>query len=63
MNCIDGSDEQSCEPIEIDEDNYIKAIIPCSNKDEKHKLKVHVWFDVMDVVEVNEPEVNSRPIL
>ena len=40
----------------MDEDNYKEEYVP-SNPSGKDKLDIEVWIDILDVVEVNEPEV------
>ena len=56
-DCDDGSDEVSCELVKLDDDKYRKENVPDSNGVRKHKIEV--WFDVMDIAEVNEPEVSD----
>ena len=58
MDCNDETDEDSCELMLIDEGKYRKSNVPASQINEG-KLEIGVWFDVMDVAEVNEPEVSA----
>ena len=58
MDCNDETDEDSCELMLIDEGKYRKSNVPGSQINEG-KLEIGVWFDVMDVAEVNEPEVSA----
>ena len=55
-DCNDESDESSCEIVKLDEDKYRKANVPESLK-KGEKMKIAVWIDVMDIAEINEPEV------
>ena len=48
--------ESSCEIVKLDEDKYRKANVPESLK-KGEKMKIAVWIDVMDIAEINEPEV------
>ena len=47
----------SCELVKLNDDQYRKANVPDSNG--MGKQKIAVWFDVMDIAEVNEPEVSE----
>ena len=58
MDCNDETDEDSCELMLIDEGKYRKSNVPASHINDD-KLQIGVWFDVMDVAEVNEPDVSS----
>ena len=58
MDCNDETDEDSCELMLIDEGKYRKSNVPASQIN-AGKLEIGVWFDVMDVAEVNEPEVSA----
>ena len=44
--------------IKIDNGRYRKAYVP-ENPSGDRKLDIHVWFDVNDVIEINEPEVSD----
>ena len=55
-DCFDGSDEHTCSFITIEKEKYRKAQVP-RNPTGKGPLKVEVRFDVVDIVEINEPEV------
>ena len=57
-DCDDESDEKSCQLVQIDESEYRKANVPESLQ-KGEKLKIGVWIDVMDIAEVNEPDVSS----
>ena len=56
-DCDNGSDEVSCELMKLDGDKYRKENVPNINGVRKHKIEV--WFDLMDIAEVNEPEVSD----
>ena len=43
--------------MKLDGDKYRKENVPNINGVRKHKIEV--WFDVMDIAEVNEPEVSD----
>ena len=58
VNCDDESDEKFCQQIKIDNGRYRKAYAP-ENPSGDRKLDIHVWFDVNDVIEINEPEVSN----
>ena len=49
----------SCELVKLNEDTYRKATVPGS--DGVGKQKIAVYFEVMDIAEVNEPEVSDKP--
>ena len=57
-DCDDESDEKSCQLVQIDENEYRKANVPESLQ-KGEKLKIGAWIDVMDISEVNEPDVSS----
>ena len=40
----------------MDENNYKEEYVP-PNPSGEEKLDIEVWIDILDVVEVNEPEV------
>ena len=61
VNCEDESDEKFCQQIKIDNGRYRKAYAP-ENPSGDRKLDIHVWFDVNDVIEINEPEVSDKMI-
>ena len=44
--------------VQIDENEYRKANVP-ESLEKGEKLKIGVWIDVMDIAEVNEPDVSS----
>ena len=43
--------------MKLNDDEYRKETVPDSNG--FGKPKIGVWFDVMDIPEVNEPEVSN----
>ena len=55
IDCSDESDEIACQLMLLDDDKYRKANVPGHQKYEK--LPIGVWIDVLDIAEVNEPEV------
>ena len=57
-DCEDGTDEQSCDMVKLNEDNYRKTNVPVNNY--AGKQEIAIWFDVMDIAEVNEPEVRQK---
>ena len=59
IDCQDKSDENFCRQIYIDEHSYRKSIAP-ENPYGLSTLEVGVWFEIMDVVEINEPEVSTQ---
>ena len=58
IDCEDESDEDICEQVIIDE-RYKKEYVPEDPTGNK-KLSIQLWFDVIDIVEINEPEVSKR---
>ena len=58
-DCQDKSDENFCWQIDIDEHSYRKSVAP-ENPNGQSTLEVGVWFEIMDVVEINEPEVSTQ---
>ena len=44
--------------VKLEDDKYRKAHVPKHPKGGK-KLEVLVWFEVIDIVEVNEPDVRN----
>ena len=58
IDCRDGIDEQSCELVKLNEEKYRKSNVPVNEKSGKQDITV--WFDVMDIAEVNEPEASER---
>ena len=44
--------------VKLEDDKYRKAHVPKHPKGCK-KLEVLVWFEVIDIVEVNEPDVRN----
>ena len=48
----------TCQLVQIDENEYRKANVP-ESLEKGEKLKMGVWIDVMDIAEVNEPDVSS----
>ena len=59
-DCQDESDENFCWKININEHRYRKSDAP-ENPTGKKTLEVGVWFEIMDIVEINEPEVSNTP--
>ena len=57
-DCHDKSDENKCWQIKINEDRYLKSDAPESPAGQK-TLEVGVWYEIMDIVEINEPEVST----
>ena len=55
-DCTDGSDEHKCTLVTMDEEKYRKVFVP-KNPSIDSKLNVVVGFDVIDIVEINEPKV------
>ena len=45
-----------CEIVKLDEDKYRKANVPESLK-KGEKMEIAVWIEVIDITEINEPEV------
>ena len=56
-DCTDGSDEKDCNQVRIEEDKYRVAAVPKNPKTDG-PLDVQVHLDVIDILEVNEPEVS-----
>ena len=61
MDCEDKSDEMNCWQIKIMEDQYIKDDAP-ENYTYQSKLNIDVWWNVIDIVEVNEPQVSIQSL-
>ena len=59
MDCDDESDEDQCSLVKMDSDKYRKVHMP-DNPNENGRLKVEVGFDVLDISEINEPEVGKE---
>ena len=59
IDCDDESDEHSCTYIKLDESKYRKDIVPISSRG-KAKMSVQIGFDVLEIVEINEPEVKNQ---
>ena len=59
IDCNDQSDELYCELKKLDHKRYKKANAP-ANQGDHDKLEIGLWFDILDIDEVNEPEVRSR---
>ena len=57
MDCKDGSDEYKCSYIKIDDDKYRKNIVPVKQVG-NYQLEVKVGIEVIDIVEINEPQVS-----
>ena len=57
-DCHDKSDENKCWQIKINEDRYLKSDAP-ESPDGQQTLEVGVWYEIMDIVEINEPEVST----
>ena len=58
-NCADESDEHFCTYITLDGNNYRKELAP-KNSREKSKMSVFIGFDVLEIVEINEPRVREQ---
>ena len=58
-DCNDRSDEYNCQQIKIDKHSYRKTYVPI-NPTEEGPLKIVVGFDVIDIVEINEAEVQCN---
>ena len=57
MDCKYGSDEYICSYIKIDDDKYRKNIVPVKQVG-NYQLEVKVGLEVIDIVEINEPQVS-----
>ena len=57
MDCKDGSDEYKCSYIKIDDDKYRRSIVPIKQVG-NYQLEVKVGIEVVDIVEINEPQVS-----
>ena len=57
MDCKYGSDEYKCSYIKIDDDKYRKNIVPVKQVG-NYQLEVKVGIEVIDIVEINEPQVS-----
>ena len=58
-DCDDESDEHFCPYIKLDENKYRKKLVPINTK-ENTKLRVAIGFDVLEIVEINEPGVRKQ---
>ena len=58
-DCADESDEHFCTYITLDGNNYRKELAP-KNSREKSKMSVFIGFDVLEIVEINEPRVREQ---
>ena len=58
IDCKYATDEQSCELVQVNEDQYRMANAPRNHTDGNEKLNIYTWFTIRDVTEVNEPEVS-----
>ena len=61
-DCNDESDEYHCQQIIIDKNSYRKTYVP-RNPTKEGPLKIEVGFDVIDIVEINEAEVQCNYFL
>ena len=59
-DCKDGSDEDKCSQVKIEVNKYRMEAVP-KNPDTDGPLEIQVHIDVVDIVEVNEPEVRGHP--
>ena len=57
-DCQDKSDEMNCWQIKINKDRYIKDDAP-ENATYRSKLDIDVWWNILDIIEVNEPQVST----
>ena len=57
-DCHDKSDENFCWQINLDEHSYLFQSDAPEDPSGQNTLEVGVWFEIMDIVEVNEPEVS-----
>ena len=51
FDCSDGSDEDNCEPLEIDEHNYRKTFPPYLRS---HKTEVRLMLDIYSISKIDE---------
>ena len=58
-DCPDGSDEDNCRFLRLDETKYQKHFPPYPSKRlaSTEKLKIEVGFIILDVEDVSEPDV------
>ena len=57
FECSDGSDEDNCEPLWIDKDNYRKTFPPVSGKD---KTEIIVIAEINGVTNIDEMAMTFR---
>ena len=59
-DCPDGSDEDNCRFLRLDETKYQKHFPPYPSKHHAstEKLKIEVGFVILDVEDVSEPDVS-----
>ena len=48
----------NCWQIKINKDQYIKDDAP-ENATYQSKLDIDVWWNILDIIEVNEPQVST----
>ena len=56
-DCLDRSDEHSCQQIIFDKNIYRKTYVPRNLSMNDHPITIKVGFDVIDIVDINEAEV------
>ena len=61
-DCEDGSDESDCSFINFHNVQYRKEFVP-RKETSVSKLEVKVGFDVIDIVDINEPKVKKYTLL
>ena len=59
---MDGSDESDCRFINFHNGQYRKEFVP-RNETSVSKLEIEVGFDVIDIVDINEPKVIENTLL
>ena len=59
IDCKYGYDERICELVRVNEDQYRKTNAPKNQTKSNEKLDIGVWYTIMDVTNVNEPEVST----
>ena len=57
-NCGDESDEYKCDFVLFDKGQYRKAQVPKSPSKQGGPLKIHVGLDVIEIVDVDVPNVS-----
>ena len=55
-DCTDGSDEERCTQVKLDESKYRMTEVPRNPKG-YGSLKIELSFHLKDIVEINEPQV------